>query len=337
MPNSRICYSCFNSDRSCADCELCDNCCQCRPFGWIKPKRGVWHGNTGRFLGVEIEIAGGDRKLISNVVSKWGGGIVRDGSLPESGSEIVTAPARGAAFTKQIGEIVRALNAAKAYTDESCGLHCHVDGRDFDITGVRRLLRFYSIVEPALYAIIPRERRSSSYCIPYGSFFLKLKNTGNLYQTIDTIWYRDDMESVVSRKTHKFDGSRYRGLNLHSWHFRKTFEFRHFGGAIFWDDILPWANLCRSIVEFSLGSYDHRIDRMKPTRAVYNLERAVEFADTQALVLPWLRARLKKYFPNYKQTEDLMKIVPGYEHLIKKNEYFGSTAGLTDFTIALGA
>src|SRR6266702_5519087 len=68
-------------------------------------------------------------KNLENVVRKWHGSIVRDGSLPNSGFEINTSPAAGDVYIKQITEICKALTRVDAKINNDCGLHIHIDAR----------------------------------------------------------------------------------------------------------------------------------------------------------------------------------------------------------------
>jgi hypothetical protein len=124
-----------------------------------------------RHVAVEVEVYsyvnGSD---VNETVSRWPGMCAKtDGSLPESGREITTAPAAGDRFLDQIEDLTSALAVAQARVNSSCGLHVHVDARDYDASQIRRLLLVWNYIEPVIQAILAPERRENQYCRTMGT------------------------------------------------------------------------------------------------------------------------------------------------------------------------
>lgn len=192
-----------------SDCDRCHTCCRCahREPSVPRPRRSTSRTNSSgilfdsplvfhpatkeawtpklrltekkenaseRWISAEIEVAAGGGPQIQGVVRKWSGSIVRDGSLPETGYEINTAPAAGDFYPKQVREICDALAAEGATITEQCGLHVHVDARDMKYFDIRRLIRVYAYIESNLFAMVPYSRRASRFCKPCGNDYQTL-------------------------------------------------------------------------------------------------------------------------------------------------------------------
>lgn len=321
------CCGCFDCDgcgrtanSQCGECSSCEECCSCNcddedGLEWVKPQANIWHGKRGRYLGVEIEVDAGEREQVCETIRKWGAGVVRDGSLSNNGFEITTAPARGDAFLHQIKEVCSALNQSGAVITRSCGLHVHVDARDLKFYEIRRVAKYYAAIEPALYAILPEWRRSSHYCLPSGHHFrhLTVERHKELRKNIHRACYQNvffgDRESgreLSHRKKQKYDDARYHGLNLHSWFYRGTVEFRHFGGSTNFNKITCWARLCCAIIEFAAQSKDFEIDQLDPRKSAENLEKAMNLAGED--VRQWVEGRWEENMPNIREIKTMSEV-----------------------------
>jgi hypothetical protein len=84
-----------------------------------------------RKFGVEFEVnlgRNGQNELRGMLANEFG--LVHDGSV-NNGIEVVSPILGGASGEKQIIESCKALNSVKAGADESCGMHVHLDAKDF--------------------------------------------------------------------------------------------------------------------------------------------------------------------------------------------------------------
>lgn len=281
MPRDNICEVCFDyfdANQMCTACNRCGGCCACYTKvkffnGKLKfykaTKAQHKFNHTNRFIAAEIEVGQvivllpKYIKKIENTVRKWSGSIVRDGSLPGRGFEINTSPAAGDVFNKQINEICKVLNEAKAKITPECGLHVHLDARDFNFNDISRLVRVYSVIEPALFLMVPASRRNSRFCLKCGDKYngiilangklthkdLKEKIVSNTYNDADT----------YGRINYKYDQARYNALNIHSWFYRGTIEYRLFNGTTNPDDIINWGVMWAKILDYCLHSPDERV------------------------------------------------------------------------------
>ena len=285
------------STRCPESCGQCPGHCTCRNAGALPFSTSTLeHFESKRFyrglkrkLGTEIEIAGklqdGRRDALKATLKKWHASVVRDGSIPDMGVEIVTSPAGGNKWREMMGEIGTGLDTLGAFVDTSCGNHVHVDATDLGAWDLRRVIQLYAHVEESLFAALPRYRRGSRYCKPCGKGYLSWLEDGN--KKLNKRWlamkqYGIDPQREIElsclptgatpkeknavianvvrgRARHKYDETRYRALNLHSFWHRGTIEFRHAHGTARGEQVMHWGIVCGSIVEFAAKHSDAEV------------------------------------------------------------------------------
>jgi len=237
----------------------------------------------GRYIGAEIELAGVRLKPGPNferIMKRWSVNVVRDGSIDRADGcdggdvEIVTQPAKGTAWTEMIRELCGELQHIEAQVNRSTGLHIHVDARDLTAFDIKNLVRVYAHVEDVLFsAIAPHRRASDHYCKPCGQEYLERFSqlNGKMLKSVLPLkqyGIRPVQERVFSskqakrevqeevariykrRSEHKYDDTRYRALNLHSYWHRGTIEFRHHHGTADAEKIRNWGVVCMSVVHY---------------------------------------------------------------------------------------
>lgn len=313
------------ANTSCPDgCGQCTGHCGCARTGTLPMvPRPMVHHESKRFyrglrrkLGTEIEIAGklagGSRKEMKNALVKWAASVVRDGSLPDKGVEIVTSPAGGDKWREMMKYLGGGLDSLRAIVDSSCGNHVHVDATDLGAWDLRRVIQLYAHVEDVLFAALPATRRNSTYCIPCGPTYLEWLKDGN--KKLNKRWlamkqYGITVNSVVratcgadasqkqknaevdatikDRATHKYDSTRYKALNLHSFWHRGTIEFRHAHGTANWLQIMHWGIVCGSVVEFAAKHSDSEVLKLLGKTPQEALLSCIYEVDTRE----WLQAR----------------------------------------------
>lgn len=289
---------------ACRRCQQCSGCCCCdqNNVKFINPPKvvpfhtsSVENGLEGyvtnpslRYISAEIEVAATENAIddnVSPVLKKWNGAIVRDGSLPGTGFEINTAPANGDLYVAQIKEICDALAAKKAKVTQSCGLHVHIDARDFTFYDIRKLARLYKKLEPAIYSIVAKSRASSNYSIKCGDRYLEAieqnklpkDNKNNIIKNI----YGTKEVNLQRLKNDKYNHSRYYGLNLHSWVYRGTIEARMHHGTTSGEKITNWGIMWAGILDYA---FDHNEDEIKaldesnPIQLLISLSKTPELA-----------------------------------------------------------
>lgn len=207
-------------------------------------------GSIKRYIGVEIEVLG--ISGIENVnklhkwAKKWNASITDDGSIASDyGFEIRTSPAKGSKLIQQIKEVCNILRMGKARVDESCGLHVHVDARDFenlDSPHFKKLSFVWAKIEPAMFRLVSSKRRNSEYCEPWFVYPQRPKKVNDLNYS---------------------SNSRYKSLNLKAFEYHKTVENRMHQGTINPKKILTWAAINSKIVDFAKKNSIKKIETIK--------------------------------------------------------------------------
>jgi hypothetical protein len=301
------CHSRQNRSTICADCGYSKTCCACRcSVGWsfINTKEIKFHPGKGkrnkshRYISLEVEVAEcarGDRKLMP-CVRKWGMAVVRDGSV-DDGFEINTAPASGDKFVEQITELGDALKNQEADVNLHCGLHCHVDSRDFSFYELKKMVMFWRWVEPALYMLVHPSRSSSTYCKPCGVAYVQTMEEGKVPKDVRKKFFeavydgqspsRDLNRKSLARQS-KYNNARYNALNLHSWMYRGTLENRMHHGTVDTEKMLNWGMLNAYMLDYASGNTESTI------RGLHTLTRST----TQPTPKQAMKILLKALEPN---------------------------------------
>lgn len=190
--------------------------------------------DVGHWVGVEIEcfVPNTERASGFNQQRRRLEGLLRaakvkrvnvkhDGSLSPGGDDSTGMELTLLLNTKyglqDLSKLCGVLHEVGAYVNKSCGLHVHLDARQF--RDGREVKTFGSYIErclPVLQHMIPTSRRDNSYC-KYG------------------------MSSSVS-------GDRYYMVNLAAWERYGTVEVRMHGGSVDFPKIANWISLLKSIV-----------------------------------------------------------------------------------------
>ena len=91
-------------------------------------------------------------------------GDLGDKSLDGGGYEVVSSPGKGSRHLRRVAEVAAALAKAGAKTNKHCGLHCHVEIKDFTIREAAILLAYWCKIEPLLIHVVPRHRLETHHC-----------------------------------------------------------------------------------------------------------------------------------------------------------------------------
>ncbi len=331
------CFRCQNcseaAEYGCSDCQRCTDCeCQCEtdddndddshrpgrhagtpvrfrsndaPHFHNSPKAKLVGNRSRRFAALEIEVSSAESgSELNRVADQWDAQIVKDGSLPSGGFEINTAPANGDVLLDQLADWADALSAQSASANKDCGLHVHIDCRDFTFYDMRRMVLLYERLEPALFGMVPQSRRGASWCVPSGHKYanavrqsaMPKQSKANL---IDGIYNsgtspRSLKAAVSNAKSNKYASERYHALNIHSWLFRGTIECRLHTGTVNGEKLANWALLWVAIVDHAYATTEKAI--AADTRS--SLELLQSIAPT-ADIAEWIGTRTAKFAGGY--------------------------------------
>lgn len=128
-------------------------------------------------------------------------------------------------------ELVRRLRKAGAKSDATrgCGVHIHIGAKGHTPQTLRNLANIMASHESLLADALNLDRsRMSRYCRTVDPRFLEELNRKKptSMAALADIWYESQGESYG--RTHHYNGSRYRMLNLHATFTKGTVEFRLF-------------------------------------------------------------------------------------------------------------
>jgi hypothetical protein len=214
-----------------------------------------------RTFGVEIEAVGATRGAVATAlrragidcydagyshtaVASWK--VVSDvsvaGSLP---FELVSPILRGDAGLEQIATVCRVLNELGCTVNSSCGLHVHVDGRDFsqNLNKIKNLARMWMKYETCFDQLVPASRRDNHYC---NSNLRRHGSVADAFQAIGAVTTLHSLLMVTNRAAD--DNGRYHKLNLCALLRHGTVEFRQHGGTTEAEKIINWVRL---VVDFA--------------------------------------------------------------------------------------
>ena len=198
--------------------------------------------------------------------------VERDGSVTDPSAEVVSPVCRYEDI-EMVQEVVRAIRAAGAKADGSCGIHIHIGLGEHTPQSLRRLVNIVNAKEDLLtMALGISPARRSQWCAPVNQVFLTELNRRKptTMEDFARIWYaRSGGSSSDWRRcaAQHYDHSRYHLLNLHAAFSTErpahTIEFRAFNGTLDPDKILAYIQLCLAISAQALTS-----KAASPTRPV---------------------------------------------------------------------
>lgn len=280
--DDNLCQRCY--DENCYYCERCDqsyyskNPCDC------SDDRGSYESVEDRdtteliiknanTLGVEIEAEKGQwREMLGDLPKS--AGIHCDGSLGNSGVEIVSPPMTMNILEDYIPVMCRALKVAGFEATASCGLHVHIEPNILGIGKIvkngeamtktekkaeviKNIIRVFEAFEPVLYYMLPKSRQTGRWSKP-------LRENGDLLKNLDKVQVVKNFEAYL------YD--RYYGFNLCALSKYGTIEFRYHSGTMDSRKIIMWAKLLNELVEMGKkmtmekwncrGQYEKRIAKL---------------------------------------------------------------------------
>lgn len=325
------CDCCFSPEeaRMCDDCDRCDSCCSCNEHERIYVSNPLVFHSSGRqhqkenmprrYVAMEIECSGAKNYFLNHIVRKkiddWNWSIVIDGSLPDKGFELQTAPANGDTFCTQMDEAAEFLSHIGAETNKQCGLHVHVDARNYTYYDMRRLVLLYAAIEPALFALMPEGRRHNQFCIPCGRRLVKhlrsnMRPKESKAQLLANIYKQTGRKIKELRQSHYVDG-RYSALNVHSWLYRGTIECRLHSGTVNANKLTAWGMLWSNILDVAYSRTEHDIynaavktDRQSKSCLSESKNLLLEISANSTVVTDYLYSRWDK-FKNLSLSDDL--------------------------------
>jgi hypothetical protein len=218
-----------------------------------------------RLVGVELEAVGGHYAIANDKLLRQIG-ISHDGSLEgDNPIEIQTPPASNACLEELIYNACGALNEAGFKTNDSCGMHIHIDCSDVASkpAKIRQIINTYYAIEPIIYAMLPTSRRDNAYAQPLSNWISgvgirTLSEVGRItMHKLEEEWYKtESVRRIAQCKDRKYDSSRYHGLNLHPLFQGGHIEMRYHHGTLSPMAITNWIKFHLHVMNWAIKKYN---------------------------------------------------------------------------------
>ncbi|MHB9074433.1 MAG: amidoligase family protein [Desulfobaccales bacterium] len=177
------------------------------------------------------------------------------------GGELVSPILTGVQGLIRIYKIIRLLQEfPEIQVNETCGFHVHhgVDPATFGNQELFQLMRIVAIFENYIYQLLPEVRRQAETCRPLEIDLYKWfrhNGTERRAPLVKNLWYspenRDDDKTPRHRRLHP---TRYHGLNLHSYWYRGTVEFRYYPSVLDEpEELMQWIIFTQFLMEWGAG------------------------------------------------------------------------------------
>jgi hypothetical protein len=206
------------------------------------------------------------------------------------GAELVSPILSGFEGLNQVYRALHLLcDLEKVRVDESCGFHVHhgVDRETYGCEQLKELVRIVHPMEEEFYLLIPGDRQNAETCrpleLPIEAFLEDCDGTCESQGCrVRRLWY--SAENRYDPKADKrYDKTRYHGLNLHSYWYRSTIEFRYHSGVLAnIHEAIQWITFTQFLVEMSrdhIPSIGFYPDASKWLQIIYKIYREFGYAD----------------------------------------------------------
>jgi len=186
---------------------------------------------------------------------------VRGKGHTKHGAELTSPILKGIEGLVQVFQAFRFLNAIEGIDiDESCGFHVHhgVDQAVYNCKELQQLVRIVHHYEDLFYLLIPGDRQDAKTCRPMEidvKAFLDVcvGDFGGRNCQIKEFWYsQENRHEAQADINTSYDKTRYHGLNLHSYWYRSTVEFRYHSALLEKvDEAIQWIIFTQFLIELS--------------------------------------------------------------------------------------
>lgn len=235
-----------------------------------------------RTFGIEIEMVGIDRATIAKAISSALGGeepehvvdqedetmswervrtqngdiwkVEDDDSLnaPEELRAEIVSPVLKESSIGLLKAVVSEIAATGARTNESCGVHVHIGAEEATVEDVCRLINVMIEQEPELIKEFGcNAKRLAEFARPMTTSFVEnfRRNPPTNGKELERLWYGEPVDPKW--QDDRYHESRYRGLNLQSYFYRFTVEFRYFDASLDPDRIEAYIRRCIEIANMA--------------------------------------------------------------------------------------
>ena len=232
---------------SCADLKLQSYLAS--PFRFRRlPIKLATKSEYNRYIGIESEVITcyDDSEDYVNAVGEPDYfEVIEDGSLSSGGVEFVThKPIIGDTVVEALDGLQKTHREDDNYTDESCGIHIHMNALDFNFTEIQSLLMIMSRLQGYIYRGLPSNRTDNTYCKEIPMSPRKISRMRSLSHLVNE-YYKSANTSLTDNK---YNDARYFGTNIHARFYLGTIEFRYHEGSVYSRPIKEWIQFLNRIM-----------------------------------------------------------------------------------------
>lgn len=210
------------------------------------------------------------------------------------GVELISPILRGLEGLVEAYHFFQLLNEIQgAKIDESCGFHVHhgVESEHYRCAQLKELVRIVYAMEDYLYLLIAGERMAKDTCRPMDLDVEALLKLGDCEDEckrngcrMKDLWYSyENRYDPNSNRDVRYDMTRYHGLNLHSYWYRSTIEFRYHSAVLQkMDEAMQWIIFTQFLVELSRGRIpfvEYQANANKWMKTIYKIYLAFGHMD----------------------------------------------------------
>lgn len=207
-----------------------------------------------RKIGLEVEFAGSKQRVIDELRARGLSSMTREAGYTagsdhdwmvkhdasvHNGGELVSPPLLWDVPEQraQVALAMKALVAAGARTTELAGVHVHVNATDLTPRQISGVARTFTKYEDQIYRVATSGWRTmrpggfsgTGWCKPMQRSVVEKLAAAKTREQVASAWYGPGNANNYAGHG---DSSRYHGLNLHSWFYRGTVEFRMFNSTM---------------------------------------------------------------------------------------------------------
>jgi hypothetical protein len=236
-----------------------------------------------RKFGIEVEYVGDNPSVISAIRegglssrdsmhsymghsnSEW---IVKTDASVNHGGELVSPPLDfdNPEARQQVTTAVNALLGVGCRPDDSTGIHVHIDCSDLTVKQLVAVVKNFTKFEDVLYRIacsgwLNMRSGARTYARPLDRARAEAIAKARTMEEIQRGYYGG---GTYERHSHHGDQSRYCGINLHSFFYRGTVEFRIFNSSMNAERVQAYIALCMALVQDARNGNSRSINKCYP-------------------------------------------------------------------------
>lgn len=242
--------------------------------------------NALREAGIMVNTPNGTHELVP------GWKVVYDSSIGSSrshpyGFELVSPPSIDFDDLEKICKVLKEKNVK---VNKSCGMHVHHDINELKRQQIIRIYNFYNKYEKIIDGLVNEDRAGNQFCKPISRIISEVNACDTKEQLLRNIGGKGRMGY--------YNNIRYYKLNLRSFIYYGTIEFRQHNGSVNFEEIKNWIQFTHKIVDRAI-QINENIEPLNNPEANPNeifQEMAKELKIENTKLENDLKAKIKKRF-----------------------------------------